>query len=92
MLRYIPVSERKLCEFVANTAKEGLKHQTIKSYLSAVRHLQILVGLGDPFSQNMPMLEYVLRGVKSVEVKCGELSVLITCHFLYISFPVSLLS
>ena len=65
----LPVSERKLCEFVANTAKEGLKHQTIKSYLSAVRHLQILVGLGDPFLQNMPILEYVLRGVKSVEVK-----------------------
>ena len=40
----LPVSEKQLCEFVASTANEGLKHQTIKSYLAAIRHMQILAG------------------------------------------------
>ena len=39
-------------------------HQTVKSYLSAVRHLQISQGLGDPNMGSMPKLEYVVRGLK----------------------------
>ena len=46
-----------------------MKHQSIKCYLSAARHLQIMSGQGDPFREKMPLLEYVLRGIKSEQVK-----------------------
>lgn len=49
---------------------EGLKHRSIKSYLSAIRHLQIAEGLGDPFHGiSMPKLEHVFRGVKKHQVE-----------------------
>ena len=61
----LPIGESQLCSYVSFLANEGLKHRTIKSYLSATRHLQISEGLGDPFHGiSMPKLEYVLRGVK----------------------------
>ena len=61
----MPVSEQHLCLFVSFVAKQGLKHQTIKCYLSAVRHLQISNGFKDPFTgEHMPKLDYVLRGIK----------------------------
>ena len=37
---------------------------TAKSYLAAVRHAQISLGLGDPCLGDMPQLEYVLKGLK----------------------------
>ncbi len=44
---------------------DALKHQTIKCYLSGIRHAQIALGHGDPFAnQSMPRLEYVLKGIK----------------------------
>ena len=60
----LPVSETMLCRFIAFLRLEGLRHQTAKSYLSAVRHLQISQGFGDPRISTMPQLELVLRGVK----------------------------
>ena len=66
----LPVSEEQLCEFVASTAKEGLKCQTIKSYLAAVRHMQILAGSGDPLMHNIPLLEHVLA--KRGKVRTGK--------------------
>ena len=36
---------------------------SIKGYLSAIRHLQRVKGMGDPFATAMPLLEYALRGV-----------------------------
>ena len=36
----------------------------MKSYLSAVRHLQITSGMGDPFASEMPKLQYVLKGAR----------------------------
>ena len=42
-----PVSTHILCQFVAFLGSQGLKHQTVKSYLSAVRHAQI-TALADP--------------------------------------------
>jgi len=61
----LPVSEQHLCFFVSFLAKQGLKHQTIECYLSAIRHLQISNGLKDPFlGELMPKLDYVLRGIK----------------------------
>lgn len=44
----IPVTEGKLCSFVAFVANSGLARQTIKYYLSAIRHLQIESGTGEP--------------------------------------------
>lgn len=35
----LPATEQKLIEFVAFAVNQGLKHQTIKCYLSAVHHL-----------------------------------------------------
>lgn len=60
----LPVSEDRLCQFVAFLRLEGLRHQTAKSYLSAVRHLQISQGRGDPCISSMPRLELVMRGMK----------------------------
>ena len=60
----LPTSEAKLLNFVASMANQKLKHQTIKGYLSAVRHLQIECGGEDPRVEHMPLLELALRGVK----------------------------
>lgn len=64
-LQPIPLAEHTLCMFAAQLAKEGLTHQTIKSYLSAIRHFHIYSGQGDPFvAAPFPLLQYVLRGIK----------------------------
>ena len=58
---------------MSHLAQQGLKHRTIKVYLSAVRHLQIAGNYPDPFGDSpMPKLEYVLRGVKKHEAEKGE--------------------
>ena len=49
--------------------EEGLQHMTIKGYLSAVRRLQIVRGLGDPFTASWPSLECTLRGIKLQQAK-----------------------
>ena len=67
----IPATETTLCQYVACLANSHLKHQTIKCYLSGVRHMQIIGGFGDPFEQSLPLLEYVLRGIKSDQAKRG---------------------
>ena len=73
ILNPLPVSEQVLCSFVSHLAQQGLKHRTIKVYLSAVRHLQIAGNYPDPFGGSpMPKLEYVLRGVKKYEAEKGE--------------------
>ena len=43
-----PVSENILVRFASYLYMDGVKAGTIKSYLAAVRHSQILLGLGDP--------------------------------------------
>ena len=60
----VPVNEHSLCVYVAWLHGQGLAPQTIKSYLSAVRYVQIACNLGDPNIATMPRLEYVLKGVK----------------------------
>ena len=50
--------------FVAQLAESGLAYGTVKCYLSAVRHLYISKGEGDPFAKSLPKLDYVLKGVK----------------------------
>ena len=65
-----PLSENQLCSFVAHLSELGLQHSSIKGYLSAIRHLQILGGMGDPFVASWPLLEYTLRGLKLRQAKC----------------------
>ena len=65
----LPLTEKTLCEYVAYVAQGDMKHQFIKCYLSAARHLQVMSGQGDPFREKMPFLEYVLRGFKSEQAK-----------------------
>ena len=50
------VFEHQLCKFVAFMYQEGLSVGTMKSYLAAVRHAQIALGLGDPVMVRMPQL------------------------------------
>ena len=59
-----PLSEDQLCTFMAHLMDEGLQHSSIKGYLSAIRRMQIVKGLGDPFAASWPLLEYTLRGIK----------------------------
>ena len=54
-----------------HVAKEGLKHQTIKSYLAAVRHIQIVAGF---LSCTICHCLNMLRGVKSEQAKNPTLS------------------
>ena len=58
----IPASEHQLCQFVACLAIEKISHSTIKCYLSAIRHLHVAVGQGDPRICDIARLEQVLRG------------------------------
>ena len=59
-----PMTESVLTYFVAFLYKEGLTAGTVKSYLSAARHTQISLGLGDPNMPGMPQLEFVIKGLK----------------------------
>ena len=70
-LRAIPALEPVLCRFVAHVAGEGLKHKTIKAYLSAVRYLQIAEIGSDPFQSSLLKLQYILRGIKRCEAEKG---------------------
>lgn len=68
----LPVSEENLCKFVTYLGGIGLKHRTIKTYLSGVRFLQIRSGYPDFFrGTHTPRLDYTLRGVKRVEAEQG---------------------
>jgi len=51
-------------QFIAWLHARRLISGTAKSYLAAVRHSQISLGLGDPKIGEIPQLEYVLRGMK----------------------------
>ena len=44
----LPITEKQLCRFVAYLREEGLRYQTVKIYLAAVRHMEILHDIGDP--------------------------------------------
>ena len=60
-------SQSILCRFVSHLANQGLKHRTIKAYLSAVRFLHIAEGREDPFISHFPRLQYTLSGIKRTE-------------------------
>ena len=61
----LSVSERVLLLlFAAHLHTQNLVHGTIKSYLAAIHHGQILSGLGDPQIHQMPQLENLLIGIR----------------------------
>ena len=53
----VPLSEYQVCLFVAHLADDGLQHSSIKGNLSAVRRMQTVYGLGDPFVVSWSVLE-----------------------------------
>ena len=62
-----PVTEQTLSHFAAFLSQQQLKHRTIKSYLSGIRFAQI-----QPFKdKSMPLLEYVMAGIKRKKAKVG---------------------
>ena len=58
-----------LCRFVVSMAKAGLKHHTMKVYLSAVRFLHIAKRVEDPFLPVLHRLQYILESIKKVEAE-----------------------
>ena len=60
----LPVGEAQLFRFVAFLYNSSLGYQCIRSYLSAVCHLQITQGFPDPSLSSFPRISYALRGVR----------------------------
>lgn len=65
----LPLHEPHLCRFAAFLATDNISHNTIKSYLSALRRLQIANNHPDPNISSFPKLESVIRGIKLEQAK-----------------------
>ena len=82
----LPVSEQLLCTFTAFLADQGLAPQTIKSYLAAVRNMQISLGFPDPREQSsLPILKRVQAGISRMRMLKGSpprIRLPITAHIL----------
>ncbi len=63
----MPATQQVLCKFASQLADEGLKHTTIKAYMSGVRHLHIAEGLQNPFQEAHPQLDLLMRGIAREE-------------------------
>ena len=59
----LPLCESTLCRFISFLYLSSLSYQTIKLYLSSLRHMQIIHGLPDPSFSSFPLLTYTLRGI-----------------------------
>lgn len=68
----LPVNEEILCYYVSYLGDRGLAHGTVKSYLAALRDLQIGYGFPSPFDTKMPRLQRVVRGLKITRGKEGR--------------------
>ena len=67
-----PTSIHVLCSFVAVLGSQGLKHQSVKKYLSAIRHAQISAGFPDPFKNtDLSKLEFILKDLKRQQAYQG---------------------
>lgn len=65
----LPLRERNICLYAVYLAESGLQHSSIKNYLSAIRRLQIVWGMGDPFGASWPLVECTLKGIKMRQAK-----------------------
>ena len=63
----LPVTQSLLCSYISYLAQSGLAYASIKTYLSAIRHLQISNGLSAPDLASMPKLALVERGIRRVK-------------------------
>lgn len=68
----VPASQEVLCAFITYLAKCTLSHATIQSYLSAVRHLHVCMGLPEPRAGPTPKLDLVQRGIRRVQAERQE--------------------
>ena len=57
-----PLTELVLCLFVPFLVQDGLSYSSIRQYLSALRHTQLLSGGVDPSFSSLYRLHCVLRG------------------------------
>ena len=64
-LHPLPITEYHQTAFAAHLSL-AVNWGTICSYLSAIRFIQIRVGLPDPTLQPPPRLSYVLRGIREM--------------------------
>ena len=91
-----PVSETLLCYFVTALAWEGIAPATIRTYLAAVRHAQIMHGLPEPRgSSSLPRLRLVQSGVSRERANSGPASqerLPLTPPLLRLIWPPTLLS
>ena len=66
------MSERVLCSFVAVLSHQGLAPATIRTYLAAVRHAQVVRGLPEPREQStLPCLRLMQGGVRRNRAQRG---------------------
>ena len=63
----LPVSQSLLCYYITFLAKSGLAYGTIKTYISAVRHLHVANDLLDPTAVPMPKMKMVANGIRKVQ-------------------------
>ena len=64
----LPINQSYMCQYVALLASQRVSH---KSYISALRHLQIASLGSDPGFSNMTVLTYVLQGIKHSQAQLG---------------------
>ena len=68
-----PVTRNLLIYFAMYLAQQGLEEQSIKTYLAAVRQLQLTMGLPNPCdSSSLPWLQLVLTGIRRMQAESGS--------------------
>ena len=63
----LPVSQSVLCSYISHLANSGLAYGTIRTYLAAIRYLQISRDLPEPRAEPMPKLALVQRGIQRLK-------------------------
>ena len=81
-----PLSEQLLCSYASYLAVQGRSPQTGKSYMSALRSMQISLGIPDPREQSsLPVLKCVQAGISRARLLKGptvRIRLPITAHIL----------
>ena len=83
----LPASDVTILRFISYLSL-SYQPSTVKSYLSAVRSLHVMLGLDNPFVNN-PRIQLVLRGIKRLQGNNRRLRRPITpelCYFFVISW------
>ena len=68
----LPTLEATLCYFTTCLGQQGISYNTIRTYLSGIRQIQIAHGFKDPHKEYMPQLIQVLKGIKVKAAKAGK--------------------